>query len=495
MKKFIKIFLLVLLFIIIVFVCFRIKDYIILSKISKVTDSLNSSFEPYFIKETEILPNGRTYIEENYRTENVLASRRTELIDKKIVSISTTWASPNEDFCNHYIVDSTIQEDGTETKSLLCLIDNKERLKEDFEFDYFINYYGFTLSKLEIEFAETWLNIRNKIEEILFYPSVSSGEYKGKECYIINPYIYGGYMRYYVDKETLLTIAIENWSDKDDVHDFREYEYLAEAPEGIYEKPNPKDFEKVIFYDSNIVNYDEPKKIVAENPVSGTNLKPGEMLVENVELKNTDDINFLKLTSNESGIINFEIYNLETYNMFRKKYPELRELNEEDFEFYYVAIAYKLGEKLNYLEHYESKEAWKYNFVVNGEKTNNKESLLLAVIPRENRNLQAIFVENNEKLKVSAEEAINNSSEKLEEIENEFGIEFESYIGYLEDHLDLLTKDEFAKLEYIQTPIKGEEKICWNLHYRVYKHETINYIEIYIDAATGDLIGAKKFYK
>ena len=104
MKKFIKIFLLVLLFIIIVFVCFRIKDYIILSKISKVTDSLNSSFEPYFIKETAILSNGRTYIEENYRTENVLVSRRTELIDKKIVSISTNWASPNEDFCNHYIV-------------------------------------------------------------------------------------------------------------------------------------------------------------------------------------------------------------------------------------------------------------------------------------------------------------------------------------------------------------------------------------------------------
>lgn len=495
MKKFKKLIFIIILLIIVIFVCFRIKDYIILSKITKVSEGLLSSFEPYFIKTTMYSSSDEIiFIDENYRQNDIIVSRNTRLENGKTTSVSTTWASLKEEFCNFYITDTQMQEDGTETKILVCSVDSKNRIKENLEENYFINYSGYNIKQLEIECAETWINIRNKIEDIFFYPSVSTGEYKGKECYVFKPYGYNSHMKMYVDKDSLLTIATEGWNNIDEEHSFTEYEYLTEAPEGIYQKPNPEDFDNVTFSDSNSNNFDPINKLVAENPISGTTLEPGEMLVENVEIKNKDDINFLKLTPNESGIMKFEIYNLETYNMFRKKYPELRELNEEDFDFYYVAIAYKIGEKLNYLEHYMSSDAWIENFVVNSEKTN-KESLLMAVIPIEHKNLKTVFVENKEKLKINSEQAISKSSESLEDIEKDFGIEFETYLGYLEDHLDLLTKEEFSKLEYIKTPIAGKERICWNLHYRVVDHETINYIEAYIDAITGELIGAKKFYK
>ena len=185
---------------------------------------------------------------------------------------------------------------------------------------------------------------------------------------------------------------------------------------------------------------------------------------------------------------------METYNKFREKYSGLRELTEEDFEAYYATIAYKPGEKLNYLNCLESKEVWKFNFAVNAEKSN-KESIFFAVIPNESKNRQAAFVESDKKLEIDAEKAIKISGENLEEIGKEFELEFETYLGRLNDHLDLLTKEEFAELEYIKTPIAGEERVCWNLQYGVYNHETINYIEVYVDAISGKLIGAKKFYK
>ena len=53
----------------------------------------------------------------------------------------------------------------------------------------------------------------------------------------------------------------------------------------------------------------------------------------------------------------------------------------------------------------------------------------------------------------------------------------------------------FSEMEYIKTPIVGEERVCWKSHYRVNNNEKINYMELYVDAITGDVIGAKNYYK
>lgn len=496
MKKVKKILLLLIAVLIIVIVAaIRIYHYSILSKISKATESLESSVEPYFIKLTEIEPDGNIHIREYYRENDITVSRQTTKKDEEQVTESLSWSSLDEEFCNEYFANyENQQEDGKKIKTLVCAVESEERLKDDVNNIGFVNYYAYSLNQLEMEHDDIWLKIRNEINDTFFYPAVSSGEYKGRECYTLKPYGTHANLKIYVDKETFLTVAAERWSSTEDGVYFSEYEYLTEAPEGIYEKPNPEDFDEVSFMDSAENNIDSKIKLIAEKPISGTNLKPGEQLVENVEVKEDEELNFLKLTPNETGIINFEIYNLETYNKFREKYSNLRELTEEDFEAYYVAIAYKIGEKLNYLEQYESKETWKFNFVVNGEKSN-KESLLLAIIPNESRNRSTIFVESDEKLKINAETAMNTANNSLTEIEEYFDLEFETYVGYTDDHLDLLTKEEFSKMEYIKTPISGKERICWNLHYKANNHETINSMDVYVDAITGEIIGAKNIYK
>lgn len=486
MKKLKKIVLTIILLIVIIFLAIRIYHYSILSKISKTTESLESSFNPYFIKQTVINPDGSCNIEENYRENNIAVSIYTTQKEGENTETARTWETLDENFCNEYHASYT-----EEKSTLICVVQDKSWIESDFSIN-FINYWSYKFPTLEFETDITlWDKIKNEIQCKILYPVVECEKYKDEECYAFYPFGSNSHMRMYMDKETYLPIAIKSWNqDKSEVY-IREFEYLTEAPEGVYEKPNPEDFDVVAFADySN--NSDD--KLIAEKPISGTSLEPGEMLVENVEIKDNEELNFLKLTPNESGIINFEIDTLETYNKFRGKYSSLRELNEEDFEAYYVAIAYKIGEKLNYLDCLESKEAWKFNFVVNSEKSN-KESLLVAIIPNESKNNQVVFVESNEKIKIDAETAINISSENLDEIEKYFELEFETYLGYLDDHLDLLTKEEFAEMEYIKTPIAGEERVCWNLHYRVYEHETINYIEVYVDAITGNLIGAKKFYK
>lgn len=490
MKKIKKIIFLVVLIVIVFIAAIRVYHYSILSKISKVTESLESSLEPYFIKVKEIEPDGTVYISEHYRENNIAVSRRTTQKDDETTTTSLSWSSLDEEFCNMYLANYEQQEDGNELKTLTCVAQSEERLNQELNIR-FVNFFAYTLDEVEFEHAKIWVKIRNEIEDIFFYPAVSSGEYKGKECYVFKPF---RYMKVYVDKETFLTVATERWSNTGDGYYFCEYEYLTEAPEGIYEKPNPEDFDEVSFWDSAKENIDSRSKLIAEKPISGTNLKAGEQLVENVELKNNENLNFLKLTPNETGIIKFEIYNLETYNKFREMYSDLRELTEEDFEAYYAVIAYKVGEKLNYLEQYESKEAWQFNFVVNGEKSN-KESLLLAVIPNESGNRSTVFVESDEKLKINAETAMNTANNSLTEIEEYFDLEFETYVGYTGDHLDLLTKEEFSEMEYIKTPISGKERICWNLHYRANNHETINYMNVFVDATTGEIIGAINSYK
>ena len=491
MKKIKKIILGIIVILFILFLGIRIYHYSILSKISETTEILESSFAPYFIKVTTINPDGSCYVDENYREGNVAVSINKTKQKDKYVEDSKSWRFLDEKFCNEYHA-SYIEEEST----LICVVQNEDRIKEEFK-NVFINFWSYKFPNLEFETDITFLDkIRIELQSTILYPAVKTEEYKGEKCYAFNPFGRDSYMKMYIDKETYLPVAIKSWGqDRSELY-IREFEYLTEAPEGVYDKPKLEDFDNVVFndYGNNDVNMNSNLKLIAEKPISGTNLKAGEMLIENVEIKENEELNFLKLTPNESGIINFEIYNIETYNKFREKYSGLRELTEEDFEAYYATIAYKPGEKLNYLNCLESKEIWKFNFAVNAEKSNN-ESIFFAIIPNETRNRQTGFVESDEKIKIDAENAINISEENIEEIGKYFELDFESYLGYKNDYLELLTKEEFAELEYIKTPIAGEERVCWNIQYRVSEHETINYIELYVDAISGKLIGAKKYYK
>ena len=51
----------------------------------------------------------------------------------------------------------------------------------------------------------------------------------------------------------------------------------------------------------------------------------------------------------------------------------------------------------------------------------------------------------------------------------------------------VLNKDEFVNLDYIKTPVKGEEPACWLLSIVDANNKTVG---VYVNITTGNLIGA-----
>lgn len=493
MKKVKKIILSVIIIILILFLGIRFYHYSILSKISNASKEFNNYSGNYYITITEtnnLTEKEEKYFREYYREDGISVYRESEYDgeEKKLKGIS--WNGLEEEFCNSYY--ANYYDDGT--KELNSVIFDKSHLEET-EFNNASNIIMdfYSNETVYIETSGILVNIKNKIREIFLYPIVFSEEYNGKECYVFDPYYNTGYKKLYVDKESLLTVASISFNQDKTSYWKKEYIFLDKAPEGVFEKPNPEEFD-IVQFDDAAWNKDTPNtKLIAEAPITGTNLETGEQLVENVELNKNEELNFLKLTPNEMGITNLQIRYLETYNKFREKYSGLRELTQKDFESYFVVIAYKQGEKLNYLQQFSSSESWTWNFVVNSKKSNN-DSLLLMVIPKESGNSGVVFVSSNEEIKIDAEEAISITEAARSKIEKYYGVEFQPFLGYKSDHLELLTKEKFAEMDYIETPLAGQERICWNINYDVHNEE-VHHINVFVDAITGDIIGGIKIIK
>ena len=197
MKKIKKIILLVALIIIIFIVAIRVYHYSILSKISKTTESLESSFEPYFIKVTQINADGSCNIDENYRENNVAVSIYTTKKDGEVTGTSKSWSFLEESFCNEYHA-SYIEDEST----LMCAIQNEDRIKEEFN-TVFINYWSYKFPNLRFETDLTFFDkVRINLQSTILYPAVKTEEYKGESYYAFYPFGSNSHMRMYVDKET-----------------------------------------------------------------------------------------------------------------------------------------------------------------------------------------------------------------------------------------------------------------------------------------------------
>ena len=493
MKKVKKILLLAMFILIVCIVVIRIYHFSILTKISNASKEFNNYSGNYYITLTET--DNLTGIEQKrfkefYRENGISVYKESEYDGEEKSLKGISWRGLEEEFCNSYHIN--YYDDGT--KELNVEIFDKGYLEEN-EFNNASNIIMDFYSN-EIVYIETsgiWVNIKNKIREIFLYPVVATEEYNGKECYVFDPYYNTGHKKIYVDKESLLTVAAISFNQDKTSSWKKEYTFLDKAPDGVFEKPNPDEFDVVQFSDAAWNSENSISKLIAEAPITETNLAPGEQLVENVELKENEELNFLKLTPNEMGITYLDIHYLETYNKFKEKYTGLRELTEKDFQSYFVVIAYKQGEKLNYLQQFSSSESWTWNFVVNSEKST-KDSLLLIVVPKESGNRSVIFVESDEKIKIDAEKAISKTESERNEIENYYGVEFQPFLGYKNDHLELLTKEKFAEMDYISTPLAGQERICWNINYDV-NNEVVHHINVFVDANSGEIIGAMKTNK
>lgn len=455
--------------------------YSILRKISdKTKEFYNSDNYNVKLKEVYTYDEGSTTIErESAKKDNRIYSKTN--IDYKDNPVSTAnLLILDEDFLNQYYMDEI-------ENSLFISTGTEEDMNM---YSGIPNFYSYSYS-MDNTYWDSNLKskISNWIDNKILFPVVFSQECEGKDCYVFNM---APHRRIWVDRESLLPLKVELKDNDYTVYQTVYYEYDKILNE-VFEIPNPNDFDEVTYYDSG----KQPELSwgkVAEEAISGTTLKPGEQLIENIELEENEVLNFLGLTPNESGIISLDIYSYDTYNKFREKYSGLRELTEKDFERYYVTLAYKDGYKLNYIEQWESSQSYYFNYVVSAEKSN-KDNLMVLITSKGSKNSLANFVENDEKLKVDSYQAFETIQEYLIDFQNFYELKEQNSIGYSGDKLYKLTNEEFAKLEYIKTPVKGEEPICWKIDYRGYEYDTVVSMSVYVDATTGYIIGSVDFKK
>lgn len=464
----------------VVFAIIRIYHYQVLKNISDASKSFLGQEEYNYIVKT--VRGDMEDLFEQYKNGNKAYSKNY-YINKKINYEADDYRIEvlDEEFLNLYSY-STL-----ENELDICTY-SKETLDNYIRPTNFSSYIMHDLNEIYFDSSlyskiSTWLHYK------IMYPVVHTREYNGKECYMFNEF---SSIRTWVDKETLLPVKVEYLENDGQVFQTIYYEYNKLSDE-VIELPNPKDYEVVKYYDNG-------KQVEgcwgkpAENAISGTNLKPDEMLVQNVELKDNEVLNFLELTPNEDGIISLNIYSYDTYNKFRTKYSGLRELTEKDFERYFVSIAFKDGVKLEFLEEWESGQENITNVIVYSQKSN-KDNFTLLVLPKSTGNMGVNYVESDKKIVIDSYDAVDKIQEYLEDFGKKYNLENMDFMGYRNDVLCRLTNKKFAELDYIINPVKGKEPICWEIDYCVYRVEQPNaefdYLIIYVDATTGEVIGSK----
>lgn len=450
----------------------KAQDYATLIKISKASREITKNAENVQVRVTEKYNDGSEIISETYIKDDVYVTRR---IDGKYTSSnSLEWATKNKELlCNMY-KEYEYEYDGKVIKELACIYNHENGSETQ------------AMTRMAVGNLLLMYDSKNMNTNIFNMPKIEYSEYNGKPCITLK----SEYRTWYIEKESLRTVAIENKVFEDDSPCFYSFEYDIEAPEGIFEAPNVsnKHYDSVSFMEFLPTNNNRHNNINMENKkaITGTNLKPGEELIETVELKDGEELNFLKITKNEFGLQGFEIESLETYNKFREKYSGLRELTKEDFEEYYVGIVYKEGYKLNHLQNLLSTRNNTTNYIFDTEKAE-KASLVLIVSPILEDSTKPRFIENEEKFNITEEIAINTITEKIDELNPNLVLDDEGYVNVETSTIVTLDNEGFASLDVIKTPVRGEEPICWKLTVVDSNHKRL---DAYVNIMTGELIGS-----
>ena len=480
-KNVLKILLLVLILVFGIVLQDKAQDYATIIKISNATKEITEKKGNVQIRVKEKYNDGTEKISETYIKDGVYVTRKIDA--KNAPSNSLTWSTTNEDAICNYYYEYEFEYNDEIVKGLDCV--------------YYHNDISINQSATRLAMGNLLLMYDKDIPTTSLYtnvnifnmPKIEHVEYDGKDCLSLKT----GIRTWYIEKETLRTLALECKLFEDDSPCLYTFEYDIEAPDGIFEAPNITNahYNKVEFFENlGMTNRYENINDKKENAISGTNLNPGEELVEVVELKENEKLNFLGLTKNDFGLKGFNIYTLETYNKFREKYSALRELTEEDFEEYYVGIAYKDGYKLNYLQSVDSTRGNRMNYIFKSEKSD-KSSLVLIVTPLTNDSTSSVFVENKEKFNITEEDAIKTVTENIKELNSDLVLDKDGYVNIEYTEITILDNTEFANLDVIKSPVKGKEPICWKL--TVVDGENKR-LDAYVDVVSGILIGSKNNY-
>ena len=159
---------------------------------------------------------------------------------------------------------------------------------------------------------------------------------------------------------------------------------------------------------------------------------------------------------------------------------------------YQVHLIYKEWYKLKYKSSHESDRQFKINYVLEAEKTN-VPNVLLIVEKRFNRN-ETIFVESNENVKIESKDAYDIFEKNIEQIQKELKIDDRNRIGMKLDYLENLNKENYSKLNYIKESEMSDKKLCWIIESDIITEngDIEGKLYVYIDSIMGEVIGASK---
>lgn len=386
----------------------------------------------------------------------------------------TTWEDPSSE--EIYTSCSSSESNGERYFSY------SNEVKDESEANYYPESLALTLmGQLSFGYGKNAIPASNALDFLyrsLCFPNIKNGSYNGRECYIIDV----DESTRYIDKETLLTFAYEILDNQ-----AYTFEYDVQEPERIYEVPRVGEYNEV-YYSETIEGEDRYPKTV-DVAISNTNLKPGEELIEVVKIKENEELNFLDLITGEDfGINGFNIRTFETYEKLRENYSNLRALTEEDFENYFVGIAFKEGYTLNCTQVLEGSGR---HYIFKTTPSDNEETLNLIVTPKVQGNYNSRYVENNKGKVIDVLEAERLSNIEIKKAYTDLVLDEEGYINHESYFLDKLTFDEFAQLEKILTPVQGQEPLCWKTVIKDAENRTIT---VFVDAINSKVVGLKEGY-
>jgi len=310
------------------------------------------------------------------------------------------------------------------------------------------------------------------------------GEYEGEKCYI---YKDNFNIDTYISKEKMLPIGTKMYNKDGSLHMSTYIEYnTVGIDEELLEKPDIYSFDNTnyrdSYWDNNIVSGEEI-------PEEGTSFVLEDSMIEKVDLKENEELEFFDLKEDNYGLKQVKISTYETYEKFRQKYSNLRELTEKDFNYYYVTIVYKKGYNLELADTIKSSESFMTNYVFS-EKASDNEGIVVIITPNY---LEYNFniVLSNEKIEVSSEKAFEIYRGNIDEIKEKNNLDKDISLGSNTDKIIKLDSKTYKKLNYVKTEIKDtEEPLCWEIKDDVLENDnSLGKMITYINAITGELIG------
>lgn len=237
---------------------------------------------------------------------------------------------------------------------------------------------------------------------------------------------------------------------------------------------------------------EEPQVYDGISTISNSNVKPGSVLIQKIDLGNFDTSYLNERTSDN---LNYRIFDTkEEYDEFLQRCTYAKVLTEEDFKNFIPIVVYKQGKDINYENRYSNME---YDNILLTEEDTSAEKIILMVLPRVKEENVNIVIKYGNKV------FLGDQNDVLEKLNNNLDL-FTDYFSKKYFNNETLTNATFLIKDIklindranefflskgdLQTST-GDRTTYWQAY--VYLEQNTKYaLRVLIDCESGDLIGA-----